>query len=412
MKSLRHPNIVKLVGVCWDGVLFACCLEFVENGSLEDWLRRTAGGAAYDPSKKKKSERKRDEHMERCTRVYRGYDHDGQYDPGLHTDEDKKRIANAIEAVQRSAKECQDGSSKWKSTYEDDGAPFPHSIHAWSYYDTDSKTGNFFAVLPQISATPAQVFAKYTETDNRKEADSDASKIESISKDYTTCLEFAPVPLPAPFFDREVLSRGVFKKLDDGGIINVMYSVEDEKKPVAKGAYRMTVLFVFWVRPLEGCDGKVSEVWRGARVQPNFGAIVGSVMNGLVAGRAVKNMAAPLAPLKEETERLLGEYEPVLEENKQGVQSLTWKGQLLNIAIECALGVQYLHQERYWAEEEKNEDGEVVAAGYRESIIHRDLKPDNMLLTKEWQLKLTDFGDARAVNLNQVRSASKQEGWP
>ena len=30
-----------------------------------------------------------------------------------------------------------------------------------------------------------------------------------------------------------------------------------------------------------------------------------------------------------------------------------------------------------------------------------------MLLTKDWQLKLTDFGEARAVNLNQVRSTSK-----
>ena len=29
MKSLRHPNIVKLVGVCWEDSLFACCLEFV-----------------------------------------------------------------------------------------------------------------------------------------------------------------------------------------------------------------------------------------------------------------------------------------------------------------------------------------------------------------------------------------------
>jgi len=32
-----------------------------------------------------------------------------------------------------------------------------------------------------------------------------------------------------------------------------------------------------------------------------------------------------------------------------------------------------------------------------------------MLLTKDWQLKLTDFGEARAVNLNQVRSASKHQ---
>jgi serine/threonine protein kinase len=30
-------------------------------------------------------------------------------------------------------------------------------------------------------------------------------------------------------------------------------------------------------------------------------------------------------------------------------------------------------------------------------IIHRDLKPENMLFTKEFDLKLTDFGEARAT---------------
>ncbi|GMI25620.1 hypothetical protein TeGR_g13322, partial [Tetraparma gracilis] len=47
MKNLSHPNVVKLVGVCWSEELFACCLDFVENGSLEDWLRRTVGGKKY-----------------------------------------------------------------------------------------------------------------------------------------------------------------------------------------------------------------------------------------------------------------------------------------------------------------------------------------------------------------------------
>ena len=32
-----------------------------------------------------------------------------------------------------------------------------------------------------------------------------------------------------------------------------------------------------------------------------------------------------------------------------------------------------------------------------------------MLLTKDWQLKLTDFGEARAVNLNHVRSAKNDD---
>ena len=88
---------------------------------------------------------------------------------------------------------------------------------------------------------------------------------------------------------------------------------------------------------------------------------------------------------------------------------ISWKKHLVMTAIECALGVQYLHNEQYWAEEEEVEDtnGEIkiVPAGYRQCIIHRDLKPDNMLLTKDWQLKLTDFGEARAVQLNQTMTS-------
>ena len=40
MKELRHPNIVRLVGVCWDTFMVGLALEYVPNGTLEHWLRQ------------------------------------------------------------------------------------------------------------------------------------------------------------------------------------------------------------------------------------------------------------------------------------------------------------------------------------------------------------------------------------
>ncbi len=74
-------------------------------------------------------------------------------------------------------------------------------------------------------------------------------------------------------------------------------------------------------------------------------------------------------------------------------EKMTWKKQLLRWATEAAMGVQFLHQSRYFDEESNT---------WKNCIIHRDLKPDNMLVTSgdPGALKLTDFGEARATDDN------------
>ena len=267
MKSLRHPNIVKLVGVCWEDSLFACCLEFVENGSLEDWLRRTAGGTAYDLSKKKKKkkkpQKKNDAHQTRCQRIFDGFDHTHEYDPSLLTDVDELEITSAIATMERIRGSCSD----WTPLLTDDGTPFPHSIQGWCQFNQETKWGESLAILPRVNAPPSQVFAKHTEVMDKSRETEETARTESIHEDFMTRLEFVPVPMSSPLHDREMLYRGVYKKLEGGGFIHISYDVEDERRPLSSGSTRMGVKFALLVRPLEGSDGKASEVWRCMHVQ-------------------------------------------------------------------------------------------------------------------------------------------------
>jgi len=70
---------------------------------------------------------------------------------------------------------------------------------------------------------------------------------------------------------------------------------------------------------------------------------------------------------------------------------LTWRNNIYNWALGVATGVSYLHGSRYF-DEKTNE--------WKNTIIHRDLKPDNFLIASDFVLKLTDFGESRAIDLD------------
>ena len=68
---------------------------------------------------------------------------------------------------------------------------------------------------------------------------------------------------------------------------------------------------------------------------------------------------------------------------------LSWEHPKLSMAKDAAAGCSYLHSSSYYNAKEQE---------WLECIVHRDLKPDNMLVTTTYGVKLTDFGEARAID--------------
>jgi len=80
----------------------------------------------------------------------------------------------------------------------------------------------------------------------------------------------------------------------------------------------------------------------------------------------------------------------------QKTPALNWKDHKLEMVCDVARGMTYLHHARYFNERTNK---------YETCIIHRDLKPQNLLVTRSYGIKITDFGEARAKNQNATMTA-------
>jgi hypothetical protein len=401
MKNLAHPNVVKLVGVCWSEDLFACCLEFVENGSLEDWLRRTAGGKKYVPPKMpvigKKKKKKKGPSLAAVTLM--GFDHNGQYDESEHTETDAAKMAEATKMMNDWWVQRMNPRFGFSPVLGEGSAPLELNVQCLYALDEASGRGRGIGHCI-IDATPAQTMGFYADRRNKTHVGA-----EVIDSTYTTSLELLQLA------DKEVLYRSVFKRtkgedgyvrapvrassggrvrrvLRAGGLpptspsclpasiagflvranahpkllerfclapatnsvrsrrynffTSTGYSVEDERRPVSPGKIRMDNLFCLLVREAPGTEGKRSEVLRMSLIDPKVPITASS--SAVASQVAQMIIATPLVEMKREVAKLLSMQSRIEEEVVE--VELTWKGGLWKMALEAALGVQYLHHHR------------------------------------------------------------------
>jgi hypothetical protein len=108
------------------------------------------------------------------------------------------------------------------------------------------------------------------------------------------------------------------------------------------------------IKEAPGTEGEASEVFRMGCINFMFQRGLGFV-NSAIAAKAAEITVDPLMKLKLDVERLLKEYKPP--EHRVEELDLTWKGGLWRMALEAALGVQYLHHHRYWSDGGKRHNG-------------------------------------------------------
>jgi len=81
-------------------------------------------------------------------------------------------------------------------------------------------------------------------------------------------------------------------------------------------------------------------------------------------------------------------------------EDMTWDITLLPWCQDCARAMKYLHGVSYF-------DSKVNASVH--GIVHRDLKPDNCLVSESNAIKIADFGEARALSIENTMT---QVGTP
>jgi hypothetical protein len=135
-------------------------------------------------------------------------------------------------------------------------------------------------------------------------------------------------------------------------------------------------------------------------INPKFGKGLGWI-NSLAAQKTAETMAAPTLQLKRTVEGLLDGYTPPLEDHVVERLELTWKGGLWKMALEAALGVQYLHHHRYWSDGGKRHNGATNEVEEEEA---------------GWKVRSTKEGPARASEASvkegpaRASQASVKEG--
>ncbi|CAM9836100.1 unnamed protein product, partial [Scytosiphon promiscuus] len=83
-----------------------------------------------------------------------------------------------------------------------------------------------------------------------------------------------------------------------------------------------------------------------------------------------------------------GNLATVLEESHRagaGAGPLSWPDQKFEMCLDIAAGMAYLHRFKHFDD---------LSSSMQDCVIHRDLKPQNLLVTHDYRVKITDFGAA------------------